>query len=499
MSFIRKFTTTSALCALLSSPALADVTADDVWEGLQAQYTMMGYQAAATNVTRDGNKLIIDDFVLSMEIPEEDETLKVSGINLVLEELANGTVDIQFPDELTINAEVADVIVELLLTLTEDSIVASGNPDDMTFAMSVENYIIDLKQIREGDVAFLPKAIITMTGLAGDMRVAKGGMTELVYDMTSDSLNIDVDFEDPEGDGQFTALLNLTGVTADSTSTIPNDVDMTNIADALAQGMKSDGAFGYSGATFNVKVVDEQEGADISGSSQSGSFGFQMSEAGIGYNTASTNTDLTVIPAVMPLPLKFQIAETASQFLFPISKSDAPQDAKIMMKYAGLTLDEAIWGMFDPGSVLPRTPATILMDLSAQVSWDLDLLDPANAEALEGSNFPGKLYSANINDIQIAAAGAEFTGNGAFTFNNDDLETFDGLPAPDGEINLKLTGGNGLLDKLIQMGFVKEEDAMGIRMMSGLFANAGEGDDELVSKIEVKPNGNVLANGTRIK
>ena len=38
-------------------------------------------------------------------------------------------------------------------------------------------------------------------------------------------------------------------------------------------------------------------------------------------------------------------------------------------------------------------------------------------------------------------------------FDNTDMETFDGMPAPTGSLNLMLVGGNALLDKLVAMGF----------------------------------------------
>lgn len=40
---------------------------------------------------------------------------------------------------------------------------------------------------------------------------------------------------------------------------------------------------------------------------------------------------------------------------------------------------------------------------------------------------------------------------------------------------------------------------MGARMMMGLFAVPGEGEDTLNSKIEVNGEGHVLANGQRIR
>ncbi len=73
------------------------------------------------------------------------------------------------------------------------------------------------------------------------------------------------------------------------------------------------------------------------------------------------------------------------------------------------------------------------------------------------------------------------------------------MPRPLGEANFRLLGGNGLLDKLIQMGIVQEQDAMGARMMMGLFTTPGPAEDELNSTIEVNEDGHVLANGQRIK
>lgn len=72
------------------------------------------------------------------------------------------------------------------------------------------------------------------------------------------------------------------------------------------------------------------------------------------------------------------------------------------------------------------------------------------------------------------------------------------MPAPEGEANLKLVGANALIDKLIGMGLVSEDDAMGARMMMGMFT-VPAGDDTVTSKIEVNDEGHVLANGQRLK
>ena len=97
------------------------------------------------------------------------------------------------------------------------------------------------------------------------------------------------------------------------------------------------------------------------------------------------------------------------------------------------------------------------------------------------------------------AVGIKLTGTGDFAFNNGDLESFGGFPAPSGEANFQLSGANTLIGKLIEMGLITESDAMGARMMMGMFAVPGEDEDTLTSKIEIAEDGQILANGQHIK
>ena len=114
------------------------------------------------------------------------------------------------------------------------------------------------------------------------------------------------------------------------------------------------------------------------------------------------------------------------------------------------------------------------------------------------TDVPGELNGIQLTELTVRAAGAEITGDGAFTFDNSDLDTFDGFPRPEGDVNLAINGINGLVDKLIQMGIVPEDQAMMPRMMLGMFATP-VGDDMLTSKIEVNSEGHVLANGQRLR
>jgi hypothetical protein len=154
--------------------------------------------------------------------------------------------------------------------------------------------------------------------------------------------------------------------------------------------------------------------------------------------------------------------------------------------------------MFDPTGQLPRDPATVAFDLAGKVKVLANIFDPKTMESM-GDAAPGELHALDINGLTVRAAGAELTGKGAFTFDNSDLQSFDGMPRPEGVLNLMLTGGNALLDTLVAMGFVPEDQANGTRMMMGMFAVPGDTPDTLTSTIEVNAEGHVMANGQRLK
>jgi hypothetical protein len=140
----------------------------------------------------------------------------------------------------------------------------------------------------------------------------------------------------------------------------------------------------------------------------------------------------------------------------------------------------------------------VVLDLSGKAKVLVDFLDPDAAAAM-ATTAPGELQALTVDKVLVNAAGAKLEGSGDFTFDNTDTTTFPGMPKPVGAVDVTLAGGNGLLDKLVAMGLLPDEQAMGARMMMGLFAVPGDAPDTLKSKVEFTQDGQVLANGQRIK
>ena len=164
----------------------------------------------------------------------------------------------------------------------------------------------------------------------------------------------------------------------------------------------------------------------------------------------------------------------------------------LLMKISQFTVNDEAWGMMDPGGALKRDPADLSIDVSGK--GKIDFLAMAIADETGGVPPIPAPESLDIKDLSLSIAGAAFAATGAFTFDNSM-----GVPMPLGEANVSLTGGNALIDGLIATGIVTEQDAMGARMMMGMFFTPGADADSLTSKIEAKAGNEIYVNGQRIQ
>ena len=268
----------------------------------------------------------------------------------------------------------------------------------------------------------------------------------------------------------------------------------------MAAGLEASGSIEIGPGRSEMTFTEEGAATKIISSSDGSGLRYSASQDGLSYDAGAQRLSWEAQTPEFPFPLSAEMNEMTAHALVPVSASDDPQDMAFGVTLGGLTLSDMIWNMFDPEAVMPRDPMTVMLDLSGQVTPYIDFFDPAQLATLEGGNTkPGELNALTLNDLTIEAGGAKLTGTGDFTFDNDDLESFDGMPAPTGTLELQADGANGLIDRLIELGVVSEQDAMGARMMLAMFAVSGSEPDSVSSTIEINDRGQILANGQRVK
>ena len=494
---------------ITGSVAYAEVTASDVWADWSSYMAGFGYQVSGDE-SQSGDTLTIDNLTMTMEVPDgEEDTAAVTTDfgQLQFKENGDGTVSILIPEvmPMTVSIEGSEDIQSTLAMEYRTSgldFTVSGDPDAMTYDYVADQMTVALVDIETGssDVDF-GTVEMTINNLVGnadvtvsdDLRSTEGSMTSgpatYTLDMTDNTSG-----ERVQVSGEFNDFA------YNGTATTPVATSAMDMAALLEAGFDMAGRFEHGGGTSTFTVHDGE--APMTGNSQSasGDLEFAMNQNQLRYGGTANEMAMSFSGTDIPFPIEIAMEKSAFGLTMPISESEDPQDFALSVTMGDFTMSDMIWAMFDPAGTLPRDPATVAIDLAGKAKMFVDMMDPEQmAEIDEGDNMFGELNALTINDLTVRLAGAELTGIGDFTFDNSDMVSFGGMPAPEGEADLKLVGGNGLLDKLVEMGLVPEDQAMGARMMMGLFAVPGEGEDTLTSKIVVNEEGHVLANGQRLK
>ena len=499
----------SAACLALmtGSAAYADVNAQEVWSDWQSYMKGFGYETKATEAT-SGDTLNISDFEMTMQLPEGEGSIALNLGSLSLTNNGNGTVTVTLPasQPMTIHVEPrGEGPVDLTLDYTNDgtTMLVSGTPEDMTYAYTANAIGMTLKEIVvDGKEVPVNAATATITGIVGSSNMKQGNLRSMTQEMKASGLTYKIDMADPENPSQF---FKLDGGMADlefaGTGTYPMGVfDPENMARMLAAGFAFDGAFTYQNGTMAFQFTGDGENAQVNSSSESGSFNVAMSEAAIKHIIGAKGQSVNITGGDVPFPIDMKFAESLLKIITPVSKSDETRDFAIGLTLGGFETSDMIWGLIDPAGQLPRDPATVAFDLSGKGKLGFDLMDPEQSAALERGEIenPGEIESLSLNNLEVTAAGASLTGTGAFEFDFPTVMATQGMQGTDGALDLRVSGANGLMDKLVAMGLLPEDQAMGARMMMGMFA-IPDGDDVLKSRIEMKPDGQVLANGQRLK
>jgi hypothetical protein len=490
----RRFFITTALVTLSASPALADLTAAQVWADWQAFATRNGYELSAVSEAQSGSTLTVSGVTVAFS----DGTTTTSGDlgEFTFTERGDGTVSVDVPASWPLtfsgtDAEGADFTTTMNLAHDGLTMVASGTPEQTLYTYTAPSVSLTSDGFTSGGETIPMTLAVTMTNLAGEYEITDGDAANIRSDMNAASVAGTFSATDTEDTGNTVNLaFNMSDLVSTSNGTMSSLTAMSGLGDMVAQGLSSEGRVSYKNATYQFSGVGDGQDFQLNAGAADGVLDVSVGPEGLSY--AGTNTGITVnaMSSQMPLPDASLAMDSSSwQFDMPVGVSEEPQDFALLLKLEGLTASDMIWSMFDPTSVLPRDPASLIVDLVGKGNWLVDITDPALDETqLTGA--PGEIEALTVRELRLDVAGAELTGTGDLTFNNQAMP-----PVPVGAINLQLVGGNGLIDKLVSMGLMPEEQAMGMRMMLGIFATPGDGDDTLLSTIEFTSEGGIVANG----
>lgn len=483
----------------IGSTATADVTAQDVWKSLKDQLSTGSEATISGSETMSGNTLTVTDLEVDMSDDEADVTFDMG--DLTFTENGDGTVTLHMDEQVVITfsppgkADANRIVV--LLKMAGAQTVVSGVPGDMLYTTTADRYTISIDEaIEDGDEIPVEFTLNLNNISSKQSMITADGLLRMAGDFAADSLDMLMAVED---DGSTVDVSGqATGILMNASVAVPEDMDAANADRAFLDGMSVEFTSSVGTSAF-LAFVDEGMGPmNVTSTSTNGTLSMMIDKDVMTFDGGAQNMALAMSGGTLPFPVNVGLASYGYSFGMPMSKTEEPAPFNLSVNLTELAINDDVWMMADPAGVLPHDPMTFQATLSGTGKLYYDLADPAQADAADAAEVPGELNSLTLENLLVVALGATITGAGSFIFDNTDLVSFDGMPAPEGSVTFDAIGLNGLLDKLGTMGLIPEDQLMGGRMMMGMFANV-VGDDHLTSKVEVTEEGSVFINGMQIK
>ncbi|MEO1637973.1 MAG: DUF2125 domain-containing protein [Pseudomonadota bacterium] len=490
----------SLLALLAAGTAQADVTAAEVWADWKDQLAAYGDENVQIGAeeTSSGTVTVRD---LAVVIEDVEATITTTIETITFNEQSDGTVRVTMDDSfpIVVDDQAEGVVITVDVSQQGLEMIVGGDPDAISYAITADSYEIALRDVVDGDITFNGDAKATLNNVDLTYTNTIGEMRDITYAGTVDTIDFLIDFQIPGGGGEYITAGGQYGLmTMDAAMTLPLDADFEDPDNLINDGFAFSGGYTVDGAEFVMDI--NADGSQLAGSGTLGvtTLSAELNNATIGYDAKTEDLAVSFQTDQFPLPIDIGLAEYGVGFRMPAGVTDEPADFGLSLDFVDLTISDTIWNLFDAGQVLPRDPATVQIAIAGQARALYDIFDPEQQGALATADMPYELSTLNLDTLNISVAGAAVTGEGAFTFDNTDMQTFAPFPRPEGEATVQVNGLNALLDNLVAMGLVPEQDVMGPRMMMGMFARS-TGDDQMETSIEVLPNGQVNVNGNRVR
>jgi Uncharacterized protein conserved in bacteria (DUF2125) len=500
----RMLTSSPAIALVfLASMASADVTAEEVWANWQAMSTAAGQELTVGGTAQTGDTLEVTDVVLTFK-DDLGGSASVSFDKLSFKDNGDGTVAVTMPDSYPIAMAFpaggeGPSSIKLTVSQPDMLITAGGSATETRYEFSAPTAAIKLDELKdEAGKVVDAQGDLVISGFTSNYLVGRDGESTLLdTSFAANSMTLNFAGKERDGSGQGTAVVSFADLSGTTKGQFLGAEMMANMAAALNSGFTMDTDFRFGAMKLGVDGMDEAGPIKMSADATGGGLNLSMNKAQLIYGTSLQGAKFVISSPDIPFPqVEVGFSDSAFNIQMPVSKSDKPQDFAYLTKIVDFTVSEDVWGLFDPAGSLSREPATFILDTKGSGFWNQDIMDPEiDIDTIPN---PGELHTFDLTQLLVKAAGAEVSAAGGLTFDNADRVTFQGMPRPEGLINVNIKGVNQLIDNLIALGILTEDDAMGFRFGLAAFARPGAGPDELTSDIEFKEGG-VFANGQRLQ
>lgn len=500
------------MSAWFGLPAFADITNEDVWQQLKSYADQSGLRLTASPQT-NGNVLSLKGITLSYDSPEIKLLAGVSLQQLDLENMPDGSVRIHLHEYMPLDFYALKGESEIQLGGNIHSAApyatVTGVPGDLTYALETPSLTVMLDWMSLDNLK-LPKITGSLGFAALDARLRHEAgrihkFTKGINAGTAAATLRVIDADKPGRVSDFRA--SFSGFQLGAGATIPAGYPSKNAAQMLRLGLWS--AMDVSFDEGIVEYLDRRDNdfGKLRTQMSDGKSSLVFSEKGLKYTAQAKTLAADIALNQQPLPLQATLAELVVGLQVPLVKSPQDQTLALQMLAEDAVFSPSIWNRLDAEGHLPQEPATLSLDLSATLKLLTDYLNLKEISPEAFSNhqeMPVQVQEIGVNRLLLSAGGAEIEARGAFAVDNTRFEAGLGIPQFIGTLDLRAAGLNSLIDRLVLVApdLFGEAEALSLRGVLSAYTTKGTdgtGKESLTTRIEVKEDGTIFANGRRLK
>lgn len=492
---MRATATAMAFVLAASSPALADLRADDVWHGWGAALAQAGALQTGT-VMRDGDMLTLRNPGAMFDLPQGWGRISWALDVLTMAEDGAGGVTLSIPRGAVLDVSATLPLpgrnpgIRLSAEITADGLEwrYSGTPDDMRGELTAERIIIEatrLEGMGQVDLPFeLTAGFVVAEDVSRTTQITGGDTPRLSNETRIAHLVSDLSAEGADGriwrSAEYHALAHGFEIT------LP---DAPLATPALTPFLRAGARIAMHGAAgeASIRTTLRDEGETLRDDQQQltdghwslgltrrnglelafGNNGFGMSRHGedvLRMNAATLNLR---IPLVARKPV---------------------QEARFGLRLNGLTLNDPWRERIGLPEGAPSDPANIDLALRADMilSDDLTAPDWLRDHAARGV-WPLELLRLELESLTAGWAGAEVTGSGWLVWPEGAVPGPD-MPDAEGEAVIEAAGLHALLARVVQGGALSPGMIMTLRGALAFFG-APIGPDRVEMHLGYGPEG----------
>jgi len=499
---MKKLYLTTAI-SLLVSPALAQITPEELWESWQNTTAQVGASLAAGTMERQGNVLVLRDVKTSVDLGYFSFEQSIS--NMRLEALENGSVSVSYDSDFSGNGRLSlpgtpSPTIALTGNFETTQGVVTGTADDYVYTFSIGSMRMSGVNTFDGE------------GFAGTSNTTENETTDLQglirFTSTDAGMNMSYAFtiaavESSQNATTQTASneplmkqsqqATIEGYEGEISIFIPAKMVGAENGSLIPEGLTLDARVGIQNFDFTQKTTSPNFNMNMEMEQGPGEFAFSIDEKTIDLSSDFQNLRIMVsIPQLGPQSYSTEISEVAFALSLPFRPSETRQDVSYALRLGGISANDAIWALADPENTLSRAPADFAIDVRSEVTLRLDWTNIEAVKAWEG--VPAFMHSIKLQEFFVAFENARIEGEGMVGISN-----FTPVPTPNsGALSFTLTGIPALLEKLGGLPLVDPGLIAGAQGLLGVFTKAGEGDT-LISQFEFDEGGQVSINGQQVR